>query len=314
MAEQKQVVIIGGGPAGLAAALYTGRALMDTVVLERKVVGGQIIEAYDVDNYPGFPDGVSGPDLSENMQKHAEKFGAQIVYAEAADIVQDGVMKRVTTADGDEYVAPIVIVASGADHRKLDVPGEQTLSGKGVSYCATCDGPFFRGKRLVAVGGGDAAMTESLFLTRFATEVKVVHRRQGFRASPGHIEQVRQNEKIQLVLDTIVTEIHGDNKVEAVTLKNVKTGQQERLDCDGVFVFIGHVPNTGFLKSILPRYAGGVVPVDLNMESEVKGLYAVGDIRKGSYRQVATAIGEAVTAAMHSETRIDELLKSVRSK
>jgi len=310
VATEKQVVIIGGGPAGLAAALYTARAQMETVVLERKVVGGQIIEAYDVDNYPGFPDGVSGPDLCERMQRHAERFGAQIVYAEVTDILQDGVMKRVMTADGQEYVAPIVIVASGADHRKLGVPGEQALSGKGVSYCATCDGPFFRGKRLVVVGGGDTAMTEALFLTRFATELKLVHRRRGFRASPGHVEQVRRNEKIQLILDTVVTEIHGDDKVEAVTLKNVQTGEQQRHECDGVFVFIGHVPNTAFLKSILPRYAGGVVPVDLNMESEVRGVYVVGDIRKGSYRQVATAVGEAVTAAMHSEKRIAELLRA----
>ncbi len=211
------------------------------------------------------------------------------------------------TVEGD-ILAPIVIVASGAAHRKLGAPGEQELAGRGVSYCATCDGPFFRDKRLVVVGGGDAAMTESVFLSRFASEVKLVHRRQGFRASPGHVEEARNNEKIEFVLDTVVTEILGEKKVEGVAVENVKTGETSRIDCEGVFILIGHEPNTGFLRGVLPEHAGGVIPVDDNMETVVPGLYAVGDVREGSYRQVGTAVGEGITAAMHAEDRIKDLL------
>ena len=307
MTETRDVIIIGAGPAGLAAAVYTGRALMKTTVLERLVVGGQIVEAYDVDNYPGFPDGVTGADLVDRMVAHATKFDVEIVTKGAQDVLADGARKRVLTDDG-EYVAPIVIVASGAYHRKLGVPGEKELSGKGVSYCATCDGPFFRGKRLLVVGGGDAALTESVFLTRFASEVRLVHRRAEFRGRAAHVRDARENAKIQFVLDTVVTEIQGRGRVEAAVLCNVKTGQASRAECDGVFVFVGHDPNTGFLKHILPDWAGGLIPVDLNMETDVKGLYVVGDVRKGSYRQVGTAVGEGITAAMHAELRVKDLL------
>jgi thioredoxin reductase (NADPH) len=307
MAETRDVVIVGAGPAGMAAAVYTGRALMKTTIFESKVVGGQIIEAYDVDNYPGFDEGISGPDLVEQMLAHAQKFDVDLVNAGVTDIAREGSMKRVITDNGD-YSAPIVIIASGAYHRRLGVPGERELSGKGVSYCATCDGPFFRDKKVIVVGGGDAALTEGVFLTRFASEVVLVHRRQGFRGRASHVQEAQENDRIRFVLDTVVTEVLGEGKVEAVTLRNVKTEAEERFDCDGVFVFIGHDPNTGFLARILPDAAGGVIPVDLNMETDVPGVYAVGDVRKGSYRQVGTAVGEGITAAMHAEHRIKELL------
>lgn len=307
MAQKREVVIVGGGPAGLAAGLYTGRAMMETVVLEKLAVGGQIAGAYDVDNYPGFPDGVSGGELAELMLKQVEKFGVDVVYDEATDIAQDGTMKSVITLKG-EYEAPIVIIASGASHRKLGVPGEQKLSGSGVSYCATCDGPFFHGKRLVVVGGGDASLTESLFLTRFASQIKLVHRRQGFRARTTYIDEAKANEKIQFVLDTVVKEIVGDKKVEGVVVSNVLSGEEHFIECDGVFVFIGSDPNTRFLKTLMPRYAGKVLPVDLNMETDMRGVYAVGDVRKGSFRQLGTAVGEGVTAAIHAETRLKTLL------
>jgi thioredoxin reductase (NADPH) len=306
MTEKRDVVIVGAGPAGLAAAVYTGRALMSTTVLERLVVGGQIVEAYDVDNYPGFPDGVTGAELVDRMVAHATKFNVEIVNKGARDAVLEGHTKRLITDDG-EYVAPIVIVASGAYHRKLGVPGEKELSGKGVSYCATCDGPFFKGKRLVVVGGGDAALTEGVFLTRFASEVSLVHRRQEFRGRAAHVQEARANAKIRFVLDTIVTAVHGRGRVEGVTTRSVRTGQESRLECDGVFVFIGQEPNTDYLRHILPQHAGGIIPVDLNMETDVKGVYAVGDVRTGSYRQVGTAVGEGITAAMHAEVRIKEL-------
>jgi len=300
------VIVIGAGPAGLGAALYTGRALMPTLVLERLGPGGQIALACDVDNYLGFVEGITGPDLSEKMKAHAERFDAQIRTEEARDIIMDGPVKTVVT-DAGRYNAPIVIVASGASHRKLGVPGEQELSGKGVSYCATCDGMFFRDKRVVVVGGGDAAMTESVFLTRFVAEVKLVHRRQGFRARALNVQEARRSDKIEFVLDTIVTEIFGDGKVEGVRIRNVQTGREGEIQCDGVFVCIGHEPNTAFLKTVLPRYAGEVIPTDMNMETEVKGIYAVGDVRKGSYRQVATAVADGVVAAMHAEKRIKTL-------
>jgi thioredoxin reductase (NADPH) len=247
-------------------------------------------------------------ELVEHMAAHARKFGAEIVNQGATDVVAEGPLKRVVTDEGD-YVAPIVIIASGATHRKLGVPGEEELSGKGVSYCGTCDGPFFRDKRLVAVGGGDAAITESIFLSRFASELKLVHRRQGFRARAVHLEEARGNEKIEFILDTVVTEILGTQRVEAVTLRDVKTEEERRHECDGVFVFIGQVPNTDYLGKLLPDCAGDLIPADANMETEVKGLYAVGDVRIGSYRQVGTAVGDGVVAAMHAEERIKELIR-----
>lgn len=307
MAQEKEVVIVGAGPAGLAAALYTGRALMETVVLEKRVVGGQIIESYDVDNYPGFNEGISGPDLVDKMIAHAEKFDVEIVNSGAADVQLEGPMKRVLTDGEPEYAAPIVIAASGAYHRKLDVPGEERLNGRGVSYCATCDGPFFRDKKLVVVGGGDSATTEGVFLSRFASEIKLVHRRQGFRATAAHVKECRENDKIEFVLDTIVTEIHGNDHVEGVTARNVESDETFEIECDGVFIFIGHEPNTDYLRSILPEHGGDIIPVDFNMETDVKGVYAVGDVRVGSYRQVGTAVGDAVTAAMHAEDRIKSL-------
>ncbi|MCD6416118.1 MAG: thioredoxin-disulfide reductase [Planctomycetes bacterium] len=297
---QYDVIVIGAGPAGLAAALYAGRALMKTVVLEEMMVGGQIAEAHEVDNYPGFPEGVGGAELGQRMADHIEKFGVELAYSGVRDIRLQGPLKRVITDDG-EYVAPVVIVASGAAHRKLGVPGEERLAGRGVSYCGVCDGPFFRDKKLVVIGGGDAAMTESLFLARFASEILLIHRRQGFRARAANLEAARKSEKINFRLDTIVTEILGEEQVEGVTAKNVKTGEEARIDCDGVFIFIGQTPNTAFLATVLPEYAGKVVPVDFNMETDVKGIYAVGDVRKGSYRQVGTAVGDGITAALHVE-------------
>jgi thioredoxin reductase (NADPH) len=308
MADQKRdVVIVGAGPAGLAAAVYTGRALLKTTVLENRVIGGQIIEAYDVDNYPGFPEGITGAELIDRMVAHAQKFDVEVLTTGADDIRLDGKLKRVH-AGGDVYVAPIVIVASGAYHRRLGVPGESDLSGRGVSYCATCDGPFFRDKKVAVVGGGDAALTEGVFLTRFASSVTLIHRRQGFRGRPAHVEEARRNEKIAFVLDTVVTEVLGQGRVEGIRLRNVQTEEEATFDCDGVFVFIGHDPNTGYLKNVLPGSAGGVIPVDYNMETDVKGLYAIGDVRKGSYRQVGTAVGEGITAGMHAEHRIKELV------
>jgi thioredoxin reductase (NADPH) len=309
MAEERDVIIIGAGPAGLAAAVYTGRADLDTVILERESPGGQIIGASDVDNYPGFNDGLSGPDLTDLMVRHATRFGPELESAEVTGLTLDGNYKIVQTSAGD-YRAPVVIVASGADHRKLDVPGEKELSGKGVSYCATCDAPLpiFRDKPLVSVGGGDASLTEAQFLAKFGSVVHVIHRRREFRAQPAYVEDARKNDKIEFVLDTVVTEILGDEKVTGVKLRNVETDEESELECGGVFVFIGHVPNTGFLAEVLPEQAGELVEVDLvTMQTKVPGLYCVGDVRNGSARQIATSVGDAVTAACDIQRRFKEL-------
>ncbi|MBS3764481.1 MAG: thioredoxin-disulfide reductase [Planctomycetes bacterium] len=297
------IAIVGSGPAGMGAALYAGRAKRETLLFEKLGPGGQLAEAYDVDNYLGFTDGITGPELTEKMKNHAERFGAEIIREEVVDLIDEGELKRVVTGS-NEYRAPVAIIASGASNRKLNVPGEERLAGAGVSYCGTCDGAFFRDKKLVVVGGGDAAMTEAVFLTRFASEIKLVHRRQGLRAEAMNIDKAKRNEKIEFVLDTIVTDINGENKVEGVTLKNVKTDKEWQHECDGVFIFVGHVPNTGYLKTILPQYAGELIPTDMNMETEVKGLYAIGDVRVGSYRQIATAVADGVVAAMHAEKRV----------
>ncbi len=302
MGEEKHydVIIVGAGPAGLGAALYCGRSLMDTLVLEKMGAGGQLAEAYDVDNYLGFDEGITGPELTEKMKAHAVRFGAEIKIKTVGDVVTDDDRIRVKTKDG-EYGASVLMIASGASNRKLGVPGEEALAGSGVSYCATCDGAFFRDKKLVMVGGGDAAVTESIFLTRFATHIDLVHRRQGFRSRPVNVENAKDNDKIDFILDCVVEEIEGENNVEAVRLRNVKSGEVQRRECDGVFISIGHDPNTAYLRNILPAYAGRTVPVDMNMETDVKGVYAIGDVRVGSYRQVATAVADGVTAAMHAE-------------
>ena len=308
MSDAYDVIIVGAGPAGMGAALYAGRALMSCLVLERLGAGGQLAEAYDVDNYLGFADGIVGMELAERMKAHAERFDAEIRTENVADIAPDGPMKTVIT-DSARYNAPIVIVASGASHRKLGIPGEAELAGKGVSYCATCDGAFFRGKKVVVVGGGDAALTESVFLTRFVSELALVHRRQGFRGRAVNVEEARSNEKIRFALDTVPIEVFGDGKVAGIRTRNTQTGEEGRIDCDGVFICIGHDPNTAYLKTILPQYAGDIIPTDLNMETDVKGLYAVGDVRRGSYRQIATAVADGVVAAMHAERRIKTLLE-----
>ncbi len=304
--EEYDIIIVGGGPAGLAAAVYTGRAELRTLILERLFVGGQVVQTYEVANYPGFPEGISGPELIERMQRQAKQFGAEFRTEEVQLIDLDGDYKIVRT-DRNEYRAAVVILAMGADPRKLGVPGEEELRGRGVSYCGTCDGPFFRDKRVVCVGGGDAALKESLFLTKFASEVLLVHRRGEFRGEKVYQTQVREHPKIQLVLHTVVTRINGEEKVESVDARNVQTQEERRIPCDGVFIFIGADPNTNFLCNLFPTDCGGHVETDVHMMTSAPGVFAVGDVRKYSYRQIATAVGEGVTAAMAAAHWIDEL-------
>ena len=301
MEKSYDTAIVGGGPAALAAAIYAGRAELKTVVLERIALGGQVALTHAIDNYPGFPEGVDGPALTEQMAAQARRFGAEIQTEEVIKVELDGNVKVVSTSE-NTYRAPTVILAMGADPRKLGVPGEEELRGRGVSYCGTCDAPFFREKKVVAVGGGDTALKEALFIAKFAREVVVVHRRQEFRAERIYQTEARKHPKMSFELDAVVERINGEAKVEGVEIRNVKTDEKKELPCDGVFIFIGHVPNTDFLgKDLLPLDAAGHIEVDLNMMTAVPGIYAIGDVRKYSYRQVATAVGEGATAAMAAE-------------
>ena len=306
MAEDFDTVIIGGGPAGLAAAIYTGRAELKTLVLERLYLGGQLIQTYEVANYPGFPEVISGPDLIERMAEQARQFGPEFRTEEVSRVTQDGDRKVVIT-DKNEYSALTLILAMGADPRKLGAPGEEKLRGHGVSYCGTCDGPFFRDKKLVCVGGGDAAFKETLFLAKFASEITLVHRRQEFRAEKIYQTEVREHPKISFMLDAVVDRINGQDKVESVDVRNVKTDETQTVACGGVFIFVGSEPNTNFLCDLFPVDCGGHVETDVNMMTSAPGVFAVGDVRKYSYRQIATAVGEGTTAAMASEHWIADL-------
>jgi thioredoxin reductase (NADPH) len=297
------VVIIGGGPAGLSAALYAARARRRTIVIERKVSGGQIALTAEIENYPGIPS-ISGPDLSETMQRQAERYGATVAYGDVAAIDQDGSWHVVRTDEG-VYRTRTVIIAGGADHNRLGVPGEERLTGRGVSYCATCDAAFFRGQEVAVVGGGDAAMDEAAFTARYASKVHVIHRRDALRASAILQERARAEPKIDFILNTVVDEILGDETVTGVLLRNVLTGAKSELPVAGVFVFIGLSPNTQYLRDKLPLDDGGHIPVDEWMETGIPGLYAAGDVRANSARQAATAAGDGVTAAIRADHYIN---------
>jgi thioredoxin reductase (NADPH) len=299
-AATHDVIVVGGGPAALGTALYTGRAELKTVVLERRAVGGQLMETDAVENYAGFPEGVCGPKLIELMAAQAKRFGVDIRMEEVAKIELDGDMKIVTTAEG-VYRAPVVILAMGADPVKLNVPGEAELRGRGVSYCATCDAPFFRDKKVVVVGGGDSALKEGLFIAKFAREMVLVHRRQEFRGEKIYQSAVRSNPKFSLRLDSVLERINGQDRVESVSLRNLKSGQTDTVPCDGVFIFIGTAPNTQFVRNLFTLDGAGHLETDSDMMTPTPGIFAIGDVRKGSYRQVATAVGEGATAAMAAE-------------
>ena len=313
MNKDYDVIIIGGGPAALAAAVYTCRALLKTVILEKKYLGGQLVGTELIENYPGFPEVIGGVELTQRMESQAKRFSAEIRYEEVLKLDVENGLKVVTT-DTDKYVSHIVILATGADPKKLGVPGEEEFYGKGVSYCATCDGAFYRGRNVVVVGGGDSAITEGIFLTKYAQTVQIIHRRDEFRATKIYLDDAYLNPKIKVILNTIIESIHGKEKVDGVVNQNVVTKEKKDIPCDGVFIFVGSSPNTGFLGSLLCVDAGCHIETNIHMETEIEGLYAVGDIRKNSYRQIATAIGEGVTAAIAAEHKLAELKASGKSK
>jgi len=301
------VIIVGAGPAGLAAAIYTGRARLETLLLEKALPGGQILLVDWIENYPGFAEGVGTFPLMDAFRAQAERFGAKIEVDEVADLQQgEGPLWKLVGRD-KTYQTRTVIVATGAAHRHLEVPGEAELTGRGVSFCATCDGAFFRDKLVSVVGGGSWALTEALFLTKFARLVKLIHRRQGFRAEKILQERVRDHEKIELVLDTVVDTVNGKDKLESLSLRNVKTGEAWDESMDGLFVSIGMLPNTGFLGSLLELNEWGEIVVRKKMATSQPGIYAAGDVTDACSNQVAIASGAGVEAALAVDEYITDL-------
>jgi thioredoxin reductase (NADPH) len=306
VSEQFDVIIVGGGPAGLAAGLYAARMDLRTVLVERGPLGGQLLNTELIEDYPGF-ESILGADLAVKMGEHAQKFGLDVRQFEPVDEVDvqpDG-SKVVRLESGSELRAPAVILAAGGLPRRLDVPGELELAGRGVSYCAVCDGAFFKGEELAVVGGGDAALEEGDFLTRYASKVYVIHRRDQFRAQPILQDRARANPKIEFILDAQVREIHGDQKVER--LRYVQRGEEKELAVGGVFIFIGFVPNSSILKAHADHEVEGYLVTDRNMETSVPGVWAVGDVRAQLTKQIATAVGDGTTAAVAALQYIDRI-------
>jgi thioredoxin reductase (NADPH) len=304
--ERYDVVIIGGGPAGLTAGIYAGRGQLDTIILEKGLPGGQIAQTEEVENYPGFDEAISGPELSQRMVRQAEKFGAKIVMDEAQGVekVEGGFLVK---GYDKHYLAKVLIVASGANPRRLGVPGEDEFYGRGVSTCATCDGFFYRGKEVVVVGGGDAAVEEGMFLTKFAAKVTVIHRRDELRANKEAQKRAFANPKMHWVWDTIVEEVLGEGgQVTGVRTRNVKSGETKVIPADGVFIYIGHEPNTSYLRGVLELRESGYIEVRDEIYTSVEGIFAAGDVADEIYRQLGTSIGAGTRAAMAAERYLAE--------
>jgi len=298
--KEYDVIIIGGGPAGLSAGIYTSRARLNSLLIERGVVGGRITDAELVENYPGFAEGVSGAELGQLMQRQAAKYGLSSVTAEVTGLELKKEKRVVKTTKGD-FTAKAVIIASGSERGKLGIPGEKELTGKGVSYCATCDAPFFKEKPIAVVGGGNAAISEALYLAKFASHVIVIHRRNQLRATRIMEEKARAQAKIELLWDTVVEKIEGKDAVKRLILRQVKTGKPSTLDVAGVFVAVGLKPSTDFLKGVVPLDKAGYIITNDRMETEIPGIFAAGDIRQHSPRQAITAAGDGATAAVFAE-------------
>jgi thioredoxin reductase (NADPH) len=298
--EIYEVIVIGGGPGGLTAGLYTSRARLRTLLIESALFGGQMTTTELIENYPGFPQGVSGDELSRLMEEQARRFGMETVAQEVVKLGLEGDVKVVQTYEST-YRCEALIISTGAEYRKLGVPGEEEFAGKGVSYCATCDGAFFRDSRIVVVGGGDSALTEALFLTKFAKELTIIHRRDALRGTKIYQERAFANPKIKFLWNSIVQEIKGDSMVRSIVVKNVKTGEIKEFETEGAFLFVGLVPRTQFLKGIVQMDEGGYVITSDQCETSEKGIFAVGDCRKKLLRQIATAVGDGATAAFAAE-------------
>ena len=294
------IIIIGGGPAGLTAGLYAGRSKLKTLIIEKAVAGGQISGTAFVENYPGSIPEATGMGLSERMLEQAEEF-CDIKYEDVKEVELEGKVKKVVT-DSGEYEAKVIIISSGATHRKLDVPGEDEFANRGVSYCATCDGPFYTGLDIYVVGGGDSALEEASYLTRFGRSVTIIHRRDEFRASGVVVDNIKKNDKIKLELDSVVKEIKGSKESEVLVVENVKTGEIKELKSDdnspiGVFIFIGYIPQTEIFEGKI-EMNNGYILTDEDMKTNVEGVFAIGDTREKKVRQMVTAAGDGCIAAV----------------
>lgn len=299
------MLIIGSGPAGMSAALYAARANLEPVVYTGMQLGGQVAITHIVENYPGFPDGIGGPELVEAFQKQAERFGASFEFDNVTGLDLSEHPFKVSTYGGEQH-AKTLVLTTGANPRKLEIPGEEEFIGRGVSYCGTCDGHFFQGKDVVVVGGGDSALEEGLFLTRYANTVTVIHRRDELRAGKLLQDRAFKNPKVKFIWDSVVEEISGEGVVQAVHLKNVKTGELTEMKTDGVFIFIGHIPNTQLYKGQLEMDESGYLVVDKYMQTNIPGVYAAGEVADSHFRQVVTSTGMGAAAAMQAIHFLEE--------
>ena len=299
------VIIIGGGPAGMSAAIYAARARLKTLIIEKAGCGGQIAITDHLENYPGFETGINGFELAVKMQTQATTFGSEITYGEVLSVEVEGNIKKVFLQD-KVFETKTIIIASGAAFKKLNVPGEDEFIGKGVSYCATCDGPFFRNKEIAVVGGGDSALQEALYLTKFASKVNLIHRRNEFRAAKILQEKVLANEKINVILDSVVEEICGTQMLDSLKVKNVKTSSVINLAVNGVFLFVGWQPNTKFLENTKINLDSGYIVTDENMRTNIDGVFACGDVRKKQLRQVVTAASDGAISAISVQHYIEK--------
>lgn len=299
------VVIVGGGPAGLTSGLYASRARLKTVLLEKGLAGGQVTSTGHIDNYPGVRN-ISGMELAQNMEEHAKSFGLEVVVCDVKCVSKEGDVFKITTDCGD-YYGKTAILTTGVKPRSLNIPGEKEFKGKGVSYCAICDGFFYRNKHVAVIGGGDSALEEGEYLTKFADRVSIIHRRDSFRGVKILEERARKNPKIEFILDTVVTEISGNDYVESVKLKNLKTGKEETMPIDGVFVYIGTIPNLMVCGLNINSDNMGYIITDDRMKTSTEGLFAAGDVRCKLLRQISTAVGDGATAAVSAEKYLEEL-------
>jgi len=294
-----KMLVLGSGPAGFAAALYAARAELAPVVLTGTQLGGQAALTYTIENYPGFPTGVGGAELGDLFQKQAEHFGTRVEFDTANKVDLSARPFKVTT-DAGEYEAESLIVTTGASPIHLNIPGEDTLLGRGVSYCATCDGAFFKDKKVIVVGGGDSALEEAIFITRYASSVTVIHRREEFRAGAILQKRAKEHPKIKFLLNTVATEIIGTDKMEAVRLKNVQTGEETIFEADGIFIFVGHTPNTQIFEGQLKMDSHGYIETDMLMQTNVAGVFAAGEAADPHFRQVITSAGMGAAAAIQA--------------
>ncbi|MGB9810877.1 MAG: thioredoxin-disulfide reductase [Dictyoglomus sp.] len=304
--EVQDVIILGGGPAGLTAGIYTGRNLWRTLIIEKGILGGNAALTEKIDNYPGFPEGITGEELVKRMETQAKKFGSKILESDVLSLKIDGNWKIVETSQGT-FRAPTLIIATGTRPRKLEVPGEEDFIGKGVSYCAVCDGAFFIGKKVAVIGGGDSAVEEAIYLTKFAEEVTIIHRRDTLRAEKITQQRAFSNPKIKFLWSHVVKAIEGEKKVERLVLEDLKTGETKIFPVDGVFIYVGLIPNTELFKGILNLDPNGFIITDEKMHTSMPGIYAAGDVRSKILRQIVTAVADGAIAGMEASKFLEEL-------